>query len=121
MKKLSEMTANELLTCIAEVADPAERIYSDCAVIEALDEYTKKLQEKPDATKALSLFTKILLPKLMGKHSDDAYTIVGALNGKTAEEIGAANGRDVLRDMFVIFGLERDIEGLFRPCCEARG
>lgn len=122
MKKISEMNANELTTCLCKLAEPSEKLMSDGAVVEALDELRKAIPEKADVATVFSLFTSIVVPRLMDeKHQKDTYAVLAAIDGVAVEEIEKRNGLEVLRDVFVSFVMERDVETIFRPGCEARG
>ena len=125
MKNFNEMNAEVLMDCIAKLSDPAERIFMDGAVIDALDSYRKQMTpaegEKVNVDKAFSLFVKMVMPVLMGAHKADTYDIMGVMRDQTADEVKQSNGGEVMRDIFVVFALQRDVEGLFRPGCEVRG
>lgn len=122
MKKISEMTACELSVCLCKIAEPAEKLLSDSAVIEALDGFRNAIPEKASVSTAFSLFTTMLVPKLMDKkHQKDVYSILAAIDGVTVEDVQKRNGLETVRDMFVVFAMERDVETIFRPACEARG
>lgn len=121
MKKIAEMNASELSACLCQIAEPAEKLLSDSAVIEALDGFRKDIPEKSDVATAFSLFTTMVVPKLMDKkHQKDVYSILAAIDGVAVEEIHKRNGLETIRDMFVVFAMERDVETIFRPACEAR-
>ena len=122
MKKISEMTACEISVCLCKIAEPAEKLLSDSAVIEALDGFRNAIPEKVSVATAFSLFTTMLVPKLMDKkHQKDVYSILAAIDGVTVEDVQKRNGLETVRDMFVVFAMERDVETIFRPSCEARG
>ena len=122
MKKISEMTACELSVCLCKIAEPAEKLLSDSAVIEALDGFRNAIPEKASVATAFSLFTTMLVPKLMDKkHQKDVYSILAAIDGVTGEDVQKRIGLETVRDMFVVFAMERDVETIFRPACEARG
>ena len=117
MKKI----ASELSACLCQIAEPAEKLLSDSAVIDALDGFRKDIPEKSDVATAFSLFTTMVVPKLMDKkHQKDVYSILAAIDGVAVEEIHKRNGLETIRDMFVVFAMERDVETIFRPACEAR-
>lgn len=122
MKKIAEMTMNELTACISKLSDPAERLFSDNVVIETLEDFRKQIPEKANVQTAFSLFMSVVLPVLTDeKHKKDTYAILNAMCGEEAMDIEARNGLEVMRDLFVVFALEKDVETLFRPGCEARG
>lgn len=120
MKNITEMTAAELSACIGRIAGPAQRIYSDRATIDALEAFRERMPEKVTAETAMSLFVTTVYPVLTGKeHKKDAYAILEALcEGEKTEN---RNGLEVMRDLFVIFVKDREVEAIFRPGVEARG
>ena len=121
MKRIHEMNAAELTTCICKIAEPSERIFSDGAVIDALDTMRGRVPENVTIETAFGLFAKEVVPVLTGDaHRKDTYEIVAALCEQTVEEVEQRNGLEVMRDMFYIFALEKDVEGIFRPCNQAR-
>lgn len=121
MKKIHEMNANELTACICKIAAPAERVFTDGAVIDALDTMRGRIPEDVTIDLAFSLFVRDVVPALTGKeHKDDTYAIMAALCDETVDEVMERNGLEVMRDMFVIFALDKDVEGIFRPCGKAR-
>lgn len=121
MRNLSDMTANELTKCLCDMTGPAESIFCDGAVTEALDAYHKKIEKDTSLQKGFSLFVKDVFPTLMGKHEDDVYTILAAVDGVGVDEIKNRNGVEFMRDVFKAFVLDGDLAGIFRPGCEARG
>lgn len=120
MRNLSDMTGSELSKCLCALVAPAEKVFSDCAVTQALDAYTKAIDEKTPVDRGFSLFVTMLFPALM-KHEDEVYAILGALCDVSGDEIKQRNGVEVMRDMFKAFVLDGDLAGIFRPGCEARG
>lgn len=122
MRSISEMTASALGKCLCDMAEPAERLFTDGAVCSALNDLTAKLKEKMAIDKAFSLFTQILFPVICGdKHKADTFAILAALDGVTVDEIEKRNGLEVMRDLFKAFVLEGDVATIFRPGCEVRG
>lgn len=122
MKKLSEMTMNELSACLCKMASPAQALFSDGMVLEAFDGVQEVLNEQTTVSDALGIFTGVLLPVLTDdKHKADTYAILAAQNGQSVEEIEARNGYEVVRELFSIFMVERDVQTIFRPCAQARG
>lgn len=122
MRTIPEMNANDLSVCLCKMADPAERLLSDEAVREAIDNMREHLKDKVTIEKAFSLFTTILYPVLAGDaHKDDTFAVLAALDDVTVEEIGDRNGLEVMRDMFRAFVINTEIVTIFRPCAEVRG
>lgn len=122
MKKISEMNMAELAACICKLSGPAEKLFSDGAVIDALDDFRKRIPENATIETAFYLFMTAVLPVITGdEHKEHTYAILSALCDQTAAEIEARNGLEVMRDLFVVFAMERDVETIFRPGCQARG
>ena len=121
MKKISEMTMNELTMCLSKMAEPASNLFRDAAVTEALKEMRDRAPEKCTIEMAFSLFTTIVVPVLTGeKHIQHTHAILAALDGVSAAEIGKRNGLETLKDMFLVFAIDKDVESIFRPCVQAR-
>ena len=121
MKKIDEMTMAELSSFLCNVAVPAENIFTDGAVTEAFDEVTKLLKDKATVENAFSVFCAVLVPVMMGKHEEDTFAILAALEGVSVAEIKDKNGFDVMRTMFKAFMIDRDIQTIFRPLQKVRG
>lgn len=120
MRNLSELNANELSKCLCKLVAPAEKVFGDCAVTQAMDAYRAAIDEKTPVDRGFSLFVTMLFPTLM-KHEDEVYAILGALNDVDGGEIKQRNGVEMMRDMFKAFVLDGDLAGIFRPGCEVRG
>lgn len=99
--KLSEMNGDQLATCLCIITEPMERIAEDDAVVDAvkgcmetrvMDGKTVRYMDIPRA--ALRM-----IPVLLSKHRRDTFTILGAMSGKTAEEIAQQNGLKMISDI----------------------
>ena len=121
MRNLSDMTATELTKCLCEICSPAEMIFGDGAVKEALDTYHKQINENTTVQTGFSLFVKDVFPVLMGKHENEVYAILAAVDGVGVDDVKNCNGVEFMRDVFKAFVLDGDLVGIFRPCIEARG
>ncbi len=76
------------------------------------------MSEKTTVDTAVSIFAAVLFPVLMSDaHKQDAYAILDAMGAPVKAD---TNGLEALRDLFVVFIRDRDVESLFRPCAEAR-
>ncbi len=120
MRNLSDLTGSELSKCLCALVVPAEKVFSDCAVTQALDAYRSAIEEKTSFDRGFSLFVTMLFPVLM-KHEDEVYAILGAMNDVSGEEIKQRNGVEMMRDMLKAFVLDGELAGIFRPGCEIRG
>lgn len=122
MKKISEMTMAELSACLCKMAPAADRLFSDGAVCEAFDEMKARMNEKTTVQDAVSMFTGIMFPVLMGeKHKQDCYDILHALGSGDGKENEGRNGIEVLHELFTVFVIDGDVQSMFRPCTEIRG
>lgn len=121
MRKIEELTAIELSECLCKIAEPAENLFSDVTVRNALDEFKTTMPEKATWKQALSVFASVLYPVLSGeKHRFDVYTILAAIDGVSVAEIENRNGLEVMGNMFKVFVQDGDVQDLFRPVCEIR-
>lgn len=122
MKKIDEMNVNELTACLCKIAEPAEKLFGDMAVLDALDKMKKAIPAQATAKLVFSLFMTIVYPHLMNEHNKEStMKILAGLDGVTVEEIENRNGVKNAGDMFNIFIMDRDVESVFRPACEVRG
>lgn len=121
MRNIADMTAIELSDCLCEIAEPAESLFSDASVRNALDELKATLPEQATWKQAFSVFSSVLYPVLSGeKHRADVYAILAAIDGVSAAEIESRNGVEVMGNMFKVFVRDGDLQDMFRPVCEIR-
>lgn len=119
MRNLNDLAVNELGKCIAAMSAPAEKIFRDKEITEALDAYRERVTEKTTMAEGLSLFAVKLFPLLVGKHEKDVYDILAAIDGVSVDDIKARSGAEVMQGMFRTFVLNGDVAAIFRPLCEA--
>ena len=116
MRKIAEMTTDELAVAICQLAVPASNIMSDGAVSEAFVEMGKKLDKKATLLQNIAVFASVLVPVLLGeKHRQDTYAVLAALEGKTVDEIRKQNGFKTAKDLFEVFFTSRETMTIFRP------
>lgn len=121
MRNIADMTAVELSECLCKMADPAENLFSDVAVRNAIDDFKKSMPEKATWKQALSVFAAVLYPVLCGEsHRADVYAILAAIDGVSVADIEGRNGLEAMGNMFKVFVQDGDVQDLFRPVCEAR-
>lgn len=121
MKKIAEMTMDELSACLCKMATPASNLFSDGAVTDAFDEVQNRMPKKATVQEAFSIFTGILVPVLMGdKHKADTYALLAAQTGERVEEVASRNGLEVMKDLFQMLMMERDVQAIFRTGAEVR-
>lgn len=121
MRKIAEMTMDELTLALCQMAEPASNIMSDGAVSEAFVEMGKKLNKKASLLQNIAVFTSVLVPVLLGeKHRDDTYAVLAALEGVTVEEIRKQNGIRTVKDLFEVFMINKQTVAAFRADPEVR-
>ncbi len=93
--KISEMTNDQATEAIIRIATPISNICDNEEMLGLVDELQKMGE--------MSLFTAIgrLLPKLvtyaLKEHKNDLYEIIGALQMKSAEEVGKMNFAETIK------------------------
>lgn len=121
MRKIAEMTTDELAQALCQMAEPASNIMSDGAVSEAFVEMGRKLNKKATILQNIAVFASVLVPVLLGeKHRLDTYKVLAALEGVTVEEICKQNGFKTAKDLFEIFMTNRQTVAAFRADPEVR-
>lgn len=105
--KFSELTTNEGLDVLCEITPYLGAIVTDEDLVAELKRKTDVGEESTQAqvwAAALDKMTK-LMPIILKTHRSDVYGIVGAVNGKTEEEIAAQSFiktvieiRDIIND-----------------------
>ena len=109
--KLSEMNGDQLAVCLSIITEPAERIIEDDEVIEkikgcmAVNANGQKYVDIPRAVLRM-------IPPLLGKHRRDTFTILGAMYGRTADEVAKQNGLQMVADIKAVF--DRDLLDFFK-------
>ena len=109
--RLSEMNGDQLAVCLSIITEPAERIVEDDEVIEKIKgcmTVNEKGQKYLDIPRAVLR----LIPVLLGKHKVDTFTILGAMNGRTAEDVSKQNGLKMVADIKAVF--DRDLLDFFK-------
>jgi len=107
--KISQMSNDQAANVLVKIADPISHICDDEELVAMFDEFSK--MENMGMLRAIGR----ILPKLVGyalkKHKSDVYEIIGALDGKTVDEVAKMNFAetvkfaresydDVLKDFF---------------------
>lgn len=120
--KISELSTERTLDVLCEISPYAVNILSD-------EELLAELRETADIDKAETLAQTIvftaskvskLIPILLKKRKEDLFGIIGAINGKTYEEIAKQNSlktmaqiRDVVKD--------KELLDFFKSCVSTEG
>lgn len=115
--KLSEMNGEQLATCLCAIAEPIERMADDEEITGALRGCVKRSEagifEKVDLPRAVLR----MIPVLLGKHRRDTFLIIGAMNGKTVDEIAKQNGMKTILDIKACF--DKDLFDFFKSSVSA--
>lgn len=108
--KISQMNNNQAADALVRIADPMGRICDDEELVDMLDTFSN--------LKNVGFIAAIgrMLPRIVAyalkKHREDMYEIIGALDGKTSEEVAKMNFvetvklvkdsyDDILKDFFI--------------------
>ena len=120
--RLSELSTENTADVLCEIAPHFENIITD-------DELMEILKSKVDLPENSTIIEKItlltskatkILPIILKKRKNDVFGILGALNGKTIEEIANQN---ILKTMSQIRDIKKDKELLdfFKSCTGTEG
>lgn len=103
--KLSEMTGEQLATCLCIITEPLEKIAEDDAVVDVVKGCMTNRDINGKSAKYLDIPRAVLrlIPVLLNNHRRDTFTILGAMNGKTADEIAQQNGLKMISDIKAAF------------------
>lgn len=96
MKKLSELSTNELAEVLAIVTPEFGVIMTDEEIASVFN------QGKQDSETAMAFGLRRiigLIPLVLQKHKECVYKIIAAFNGKTVEEIGNQKGLETAREL----------------------
>ena len=116
MKKISEMSTDELGAFLCEVAEPVSNLVTDAEVIEALTDMARKMQGYKSMFVVFGLFGSTVIPIMLGKkHKEDTYKILAAVGGKTVDEIRNQNGLKTAKEVWELLMTDRDMGDMFRP------
>lgn len=113
MKKFKDMEAWELMTALAEMAEPVNNIVSDDELWETFKECTKRglrLKQKDGLQYILKTYGK-LAPKLLGEHKADTLKILSIVEGKKLEDLMHMNGAELLKDFTAVY--KEQLESFF--------
>lgn len=103
--KLSEMTGDQLATCLCIISPCAERIAEDDEIVDVIKGCMSVREVEGEKLRYLDIPRAVLrmIPVLLTKHKRDTFTILGAMNGKTADEIAQQNGLKMLAEIKAVF------------------
>lgn len=91
------MTTDQLMGALCDISEPAGRIMDGAQELAERIAGLLKGWAAGDAATVRAVLE--IVPYLLKKHRADTLTIVSALTGKTAEEIMAANGLEIIREV----------------------
>ena len=120
--RLSELSTENTADVLCEIAPHFENIITDDELMEILKSKVD-LPENSTIIEKITLFTSKatkILPIILKKRKNDVFGILGALNGKTIEEIANQN---ILKTMSQIRDIKKDKELLdfFKSCTGTEG
>lgn len=101
MAKLTELNGWDLMSALAELAEPVGNLVNDDDVWNCFKRCTKKgVSLKPENGFRFLLKTYAeLFPMLCGeRHKMDTLKIIAIAEGKTIKEVMSKNGAEILRD-----------------------
>ena len=100
MKKIVEMEAWELMSALAELAEPVSNLVSDDVLWEQFKKCTARgmrLRRKDGLQFILETYGKLGKP-LLGEHKDDTLKILSVVTGKKFDELMHMNGVEVVQE-----------------------
>jgi len=103
MRKIDEMTTEELTNLMFELAGPVGNLVQDDDFWTALQETTKagmKLRQKDTLRFILTAYAR-LTPILFGKYRGDTIKIISIIENRPVSEVSNANGMEVLRNLIL--------------------
>lgn len=109
--KLSEMNGEQLATCLCIIAEPLERMADDNEIADVLRGCMKRSEDGKTVGVDIPRAVLRMMPVLLGKYRRDTFKILGAMNGKNADEIAKQNGLSVIRDIKACF--DKDLFDFF--------
>lgn len=103
--KLSEMNGDQLATCLCIMTEPAEKIAEDDEIVGVIRGCMATREVEGEKMNYLDIPRAALrlIPILLRKFRRETFTILGAMNGKTADEIAAQNGLKTIKDIKAVF------------------
>lgn len=103
--RLSEMNGDQLATCLCIVTEPAEKIAEDDEVVGVIRGCMTTREVDGKAVNYMDIPRAVfrLIPILLRKFRRETFTILGAMNGKTADEIAEQNGLKTIADIKAVF------------------
>lgn len=120
--KLSELSTEKATDVLCEITPYVCNIVSDEELLSELRNAIKTEKALTTAEMIVLGVDKVtkLVPIVLGKRKSDLFGIIGALNGKTADEIAAQNFivtgkqlKDIIKD--------RDLLDFFKSCVSTEG
>lgn len=118
--KLSKMRTDELSDALVESAPFVAEIAGDEELIKTIAEETgiKTGMSTIECVACLSGTVAKLVRLLLKKNRSAAFGILGAINGKTAEEIAQQNGLVTAGQIFDLV-TDKDFVNFFKSCANA--
>ena len=105
MAKLTEMTGWELMTALAEIAEPVGNLVSDDLIWDCFVKCTRKgvrLRQQDGLRFILTAYAD-LMPKLFGEHKADMVKILSAVEGRSVEATMQMPGKQLFEDFVAAY------------------
>ena len=99
MRKLEELSTAELMSVLADIAEPVANFAEDDEFFELFRKYTARgaILKQKDTMRFLMRTYGRLIPIMLGeKHLNDTMHILSAVTGKSAKEMMAMNGKETI-------------------------
>lgn len=117
MRKLSELSTVEFAKTLCEIAEPAERLFSDSEVLDSLAKM-KNLREEARGNTIVYMarLMSSIVPVMLGEtHINDVCVIVSAIKGVSVDEVRQQPGVDTMHDLWDMLVGDKELLNFFRP------
>lgn len=109
--KISRMTTDQAADALCRIAPPFTRMLQDKETVPALQQLMDSAQDEKPVESLTAVLLKVV-PYLLKDHKNDVYEIIGALTGKTEQQIGKQNILKTVQD--IKDSLDQDLIDFFR-------
>ena len=116
IKKLSEMTSEELAVALCKMAQPIADIFGDPDVAEFFSQGVKLREESPSQMVYMTRLVALAAPVILGeKHRNDVFAILAAIKGVEVEAVRDQPGMQTVNEVVQILMTDTDMMTFFRP------
>lgn len=109
--KISQMTTDQAADALCRIAPPFTRMLQDKETVPAIQQMFDSLQDEKPVESITAVLLKVV-PYLLKDHKCDVYEIIGALTGKTQQQIGKQNILKTVQD--IKDSLDQELVDFFR-------